>query len=629
MLGRRMVAVLAAVAGGITGTGWAGTAVAGAGGAVPMARRLTVASPLTWSSARMIDPAHIAQFGYFGSISCPSATFCAATEQDSVLTYDGSSWSRPIQVVTANPEAGLSSVSCGSTSLCVAVGEAQLPRSFTFASVYDGKGWSRPVQLERTEDGPDSVSCPSATFCMVVTALGKAFTYNGTSWSAPVTVVSHPSFTLNSVSCPSAVFCVAVGEHDEVVTYANGTWAAPSAISQEASWLRSVSCASASLCVTVSLSGKYATYDGTTWSALTTIDSQGDLTGVSCAAATFCAAVDVDGNAFSYNGSAWSARRRVDKAFTYALSCPTAQFCVAAADTNPGGLAGAAEVVRYVDGIWAAPQIVDHSAGEPMAVSCPAPGRCVAADDNGDVIRYAGQRWGPPTPIDPNGYLRSVSCRLSFCMAVDPAGMAYVSNGSAWTARAFDTRNFPTAVSCTSPRFCVAVDSNGSAVVYRSGKWGKPHQVDKYGPESVSCPAVAFCAAVDELGHVVTYDGRAWSKPRLIDDRALLRSVSCSARWFCVAVDRAGRAVIFNGRAWRPGPRAAAGLFGLDSVSCPAAGFCVAVSYGGGVFVFRKGAWTASAKVSPLQSWTAVSCGSASFCAAVAVSGDGAIGTGR
>jgi hypothetical protein len=54
-------------------------------------------------------------------------------------------------------------------------------------------------------------------------------------------------------------------------------------------------------------------------------------------------------------------------------------------------------------------------------VSCPAPGRCIAVDYAGNVIRYSGGRWRQPTPVDPGGGYYSVSCRSTFCMAVDGA----------------------------------------------------------------------------------------------------------------------------------------------------------------------------------------------------------------
>src|SRR5215831_16572792 len=43
-----------------------------------------------WSLPKVIDPTHI---GNVGTISCPTARFCAAIQLNSVVTYDGRSWS--------------------------------------------------------------------------------------------------------------------------------------------------------------------------------------------------------------------------------------------------------------------------------------------------------------------------------------------------------------------------------------------------------------------------------------------------------------------------------------------------------------------------------------------------------
>ena len=51
---------------------------------------------------------------------------------------------------------------------------------------------------------------------------GHAFTYNGTSWSAPVVVDRVTS--LVSVSCPTTSFCAAVGDDGSAFTYDGSSW---------------------------------------------------------------------------------------------------------------------------------------------------------------------------------------------------------------------------------------------------------------------------------------------------------------------------------------------------------------------------------------------------------------------
>ena len=58
-------------------------------------------------------------------------------------------------------------------------------------------------------------------------------------------------------------------------------------------------------------------------------------------------------------------------------------------------------------------------------MSCPTSSFCVAADWTGNALTYNGTSWSPPTKIDANNYLTSVSCPTSdFCAAVDGVGNA-------------------------------------------------------------------------------------------------------------------------------------------------------------------------------------------------------------
>ena len=113
--------------------------------------------------------------------------------------------------------------------------------------------WSAP-QATGASYKPTSVSCPSATFCAATDQYGQVLTFNGTSWSAPVTISSpfDPQDDIfGAVSCTSATFCVAVDQYGGV-TY----------------------------------------YNGQTWTAVQTIQLGGGLGGVSCTSPTFCVAVD-------------------------------------------------------------------------------------------------------------------------------------------------------------------------------------------------------------------------------------------------------------------------------------------------------------------------------------------------
>jgi hypothetical protein len=157
---------------------------------------------------------------------------------------------------------------------------------------------------------------------------GRAVTYNGSTWSAPVRI--DASGGLASVSCPSTSFCAAVDWFGDILTYDGTSWGLPQTVE---AGLESVSCPSASFCVAVDKEGNALTYNGSTWSAPVSIDGTNSLTSVSCPSASFCVAVDEYGNAIAYDGSSWGLPTHID-GFPYvryltSVSCPTASFCVA------------------------------------------------------------------------------------------------------------------------------------------------------------------------------------------------------------------------------------------------------------------------------------------------------------
>jgi len=92
-----------------------------------------------------------------GAVSCASASFCAALDDDGhAYTYSGG-WSTGRQIDTSSE---LASVSCAPRSFCVAVGGR-------FADIFSGGRWLRKRRLDPS-DGLVSVSCPSRSFCVAI-----------------------------------------------------------------------------------------------------------------------------------------------------------------------------------------------------------------------------------------------------------------------------------------------------------------------------------------------------------------------------------------------------------------------------------------------------------------------------
>ena len=198
------------------------------------------------------------------------------------------------------------------------------------AVTYDGTSWSSPVSID-PGNPLSSVSCPSTSFCAATDYDGNALTYDGTSWSLPLSI--DPGNSLSSVSCPSTSFCVTTDNDGNAVTYSDASWSAPLEVDPSKGNLISVSCATSSFCAAVDQdgNGNAITYNGTSWTAPVRVDRGNGLAAVSCPTASFCMAVDEanSSNAFTYDGAAWSSPVLIDGDGVISLSCPTTRFCVA------------------------------------------------------------------------------------------------------------------------------------------------------------------------------------------------------------------------------------------------------------------------------------------------------------
>jgi Fe-S cluster biogenesis protein NfuA len=117
------------------------------------------------------------------------------------VTFNGSSWSAPASI---DPTAVLFSVSCPSASFCAAVGD--------HAVTYDGSSWNTPVDID--PNTLISVSCPLPSFCAAMDFEGNAVTYTVSPKAdqtiivtahAPATAVSGTSFTVAATAPAGAV----------------------------------------------------------------------------------------------------------------------------------------------------------------------------------------------------------------------------------------------------------------------------------------------------------------------------------------------------------------------------------------------------------------------------------------
>lgn len=236
------------------------------------------------------------------SVACPSVSACVAvggyvdttgTQQGLLLSGSESQpgeWAPVEAPLPGNADPGfgasVSSVACGSPTLCVAIG------SYTATSgdgglleMWSGTSWT-PVQAPVPANADDqsaptnlaAVTCPSASQCIVVGSyyvnttgpailapmvltLGAGDSWTATEVSLPGGAAPYGDNTgLDAVTCTSAASCVAVGTYYDGALLATGagtSWTTqtiqlPSNAqtqNSEAPLLRSVACSSATLCV--------------------------------------------------------------------------------------------------------------------------------------------------------------------------------------------------------------------------------------------------------------------------------------------------------------------------------------------------------------------------------------------
>jgi hypothetical protein len=220
---------------------------------------------------------------------------------------------------------GLSYVSCPSTTSCIAVGSAYdtaAGNEVPLAEIWDGVRWtSQSIVLPsglRYEFPLNSVSCPSTTSCVAVGsaydgAAGKdvplAEVWDGVRWThQDMALPSGTTFRVSQVACPSTTSCTAVGfyntANDDTIPLAevwDGVrWTQQNIVLPSGMYsvsLSGVSCASITSC-TVLGSRFVGHWDGATWSfdrdfplGRNFPQNVPDLASVSCTSTTTCTVI--------------------------------------------------------------------------------------------------------------------------------------------------------------------------------------------------------------------------------------------------------------------------------------------------------------------------------------------------
>jgi hypothetical protein len=297
------------------------------------------------------------------SVSCPDATICVAVDYGGnvyVSTNPGggrAAWSvaavDPSTMVSQNPNATMTGVSCADPSLCVAVDQSGNVVTSTNPGGGAGAWVLSGIDGQAVLSG---VSCPDEHLCVAVGGFTPILNPAGVVLTSTNPAAGPGTWTatelgaagaLTAVSCPSAFFCVATDNFGDILTSTDPsgggrTWRVTNVVGAPDS-MSAISCPTVSLCVAVDSTGNVLTSTDPTGGArawtLTNISA--DVTGlplfdsVSCASAHFCVFGAFQDSVYmstdpTGGSSAWIPVRVIPqgKAAMFGLSCPNTGFCV-------------------------------------------------------------------------------------------------------------------------------------------------------------------------------------------------------------------------------------------------------------------------------------------------------------
>ena len=329
-------------------------------------------------------------------------------------TFDGNKymeWFNPpqwhpmtITVPNATQSTLLRSVSCPTTTFCMAVGQwGDVSQGSGFehplAEMWDGTKWTAatvPTPQGTDNDHLFAVSCTSPSWCMAVgTEASASFQYtfavlwNGTSWSQ----VAAPHIPggddeLNSISCLSATWCLAVGDwqnnagtqSQNVIDVWDGTAWSLAAHPKATGALYSVSCTTTSFCMIDGL----ANFE---WTGSAVMPVTGPIgSSVSCTSPSFCMANVSATTTAEWNESAWATINRTVPRTAYAvgflsIDCLPDTACVAAGAYEPTQNVPVGLVEQWDGASWHV-MYANGPRGTLFSDSCATPGFCVAVGES-------------------------------------------------------------------------------------------------------------------------------------------------------------------------------------------------------------------------------------------------------
>lgn len=272
----------------------------------------SAAAPLSFSRPIPVKPAGLTAIRSWGGASCPSSRLCIATDgTPRILTSTNPTGGRRAWTLGAIGHSGdITTISCPTTSMCVASGADELVDGFYVST--DPAGGAATWSFGGVAFGSQisSVSCPSVALCVAVDQSGDVMTSADPAGGAGTWGIFaiDPRATFLGVSCPSVSLCVAVDLYGAIYsstdpTAGPGAWHRMLRRGHHRGWF-GVDCPTVRLCVATGTGFETSTRPDRPGSwhhapePRTDEPFRDDVTGISCASVRLCVGADTGGLVF-------------------------------------------------------------------------------------------------------------------------------------------------------------------------------------------------------------------------------------------------------------------------------------------------------------------------------------------